>query len=768
MADALDRVADARTWLEEFFGRPEDLADGAVRMALAELVAPPAGREWSELQGFRPRRYPVNDLDHAGMLDVLAMSAVVTADKGHDVYVCPYAHPGRHRSKGGAVARRHVHADIDGPLDLARVRFVGGIAVASGSVDADGKPHGHVYDRLNADVPPYVQEALCAGLGEFLSREYWDESKVADNDVLRLPGTLNYKTDPPRPVSWLVRPDDPAVKTWAPEDLACLLGLGWPIPEPSEEPAELEHGARGRPGSNNLPSDVRRRLDGLARAVTDAPAGDGNSTLNWAAGKAAGIVITMPGAPEAAEVRAALVAAYLARPNRDRKTETARRSEAEATAASGWKWGGTHPGRALTDSSSTTTATRTPAKGDNHRKVHTTDPQRKDDHDVGDETSPETGAGPVDPETGEVRPSWRPVDLAATVAGLQDGTLKRLRPTVGELSLTDDEKRFLLYRGKVNGVAGESGCGKTWTGLKICAQEITQGRPAVYVDLEDDHISVVTRLLAMGADPDDVLLHFHYVSPVEWMRDPDWDDLSALLDEVSPSLVVVDSVGEGLSMAGANPNADEEVALWFRKLPRRLSRHQTAPAVLVLDHTTKAASDGLWPIGSQRKRAAITGVQYMQRMLRPFKRGKAGSAVLVCAKDRLGNYAIGEKVAELHLAPTGDADGVGIDLVSVVGRTDDDTCGGPDGDEKPMDKTRREAASRISGQVIAYVTKHPGKSTHAVETALRKAGVRFRNGAVADSLSIAEECSGVVCRRTGSGTYWGPYEPAGPPEDEVK
>ncbi|WP_431473544.1 hypothetical protein [Ornithinimicrobium sp. W1665] len=78
----------------------------------------------------------------------------------------------------------------------------------------------------------------------------------------------------------------------------------------------------------------------------------------------------------------------------------------------------------------------------------------------------------------------------------------------------------------------------------------------------------------------------------------------------------------------------------------------------------KADDGGLWPIGSQRKRAAISGAQYMQTTVRPFDRDTAGAAKLVCAKDRHGNYRPGQKVAELHVEPSGE--GVAVELRAPV------------------------------------------------------------------------------------------------------
>jgi hypothetical protein len=79
------------------------------------------------------------------------------------------------------------------------------------------------------------------------------------------------------------------------------------------------------------------------------------------------------------------------------------------------------------------------------------------------------------------------------------------------------------------------------------------------------------------------------------------------------------------------------------------------PAVIIIDHVTKAddREPGLWPIGSQRKRAAISGAQFMQRVSKPFAKGQPGTARIICAKDRGGNYRQGEHVATLTVTPGG-------------------------------------------------------------------------------------------------------------------
>lgn len=241
--------------------------------------------------------------------------------------------------------------------------------------------------------------------------------------------------------------------------------------------------------------------------------------------------------------------------------------------------------------------------------------------------------------------TWEPVDTASIVAGLIDGTTVR---TVPEILHRDDDSA-LFYPGKVNGIHGESGSGKTFTALFASAQVIVEGGNVVYVDMEDSPIDVISRLLSLSVPPEKIIQHFRYVQP-EMAFETGAD---GFLDMVtSARLVVIDSTGESLSMEGANPNADEDIAAWFRNVPKRIAK--LGPAVLVLDHMPKSSDSDLWPIGSQRKRAAIDGAQYLQEVMVPFSREKAGAARLVCAKDRHGTYARAQRVGILHVTPEGD------------------------------------------------------------------------------------------------------------------
>ncbi|GAA3211171.1 AAA family ATPase [Microbacterium terregens] len=240
--------------------------------------------------------------------------------------------------------------------------------------------------------------------------------------------------------------------------------------------------------------------------------------------------------------------------------------------------------------------------------------------------------------------TWEPIDLSGITDEVAAGIDGRPEPAL----LTREDGAGLLYPGMVNGLHGESGSGKTWLALHACAQEMRAGHAVAYIDHEGDPRSIVARLMDLQVTADQIVRHFRYSQPETPFSDGAGLLLTGLQDE-EVRLVVIDSTGEGLALAGAKPNADDEVARWFREVPRRIADH--GPSVLLLDHSAKAAGGELWPIGSQRKRAAVNGAQYYIETLSPFGRDRPGAAKLVCAKDRHGRYIVGQQVATLHVTP---------------------------------------------------------------------------------------------------------------------
>jgi hypothetical protein len=298
----------------------------------------------------------------------------------------------------------------------------------------------------------------------------------------------------------------------------------------------------------------------------------------------------------------------------------------------------------------------------------------------------------------ETTHGWEPIDLAAV---LTDG----YQPPKPEL-LTRNDGRGLLYMGRINGLFGESGGGKSFISQKAVADCIQHHANVIVIDLEDHVGSYIARLIAMGCTRQQIQGHLTYISPELALGTHAIAQLVDLCQQLQPTLIVIDSTGEALSIQGVKPNEDDEVARWYRMLPRALAN--LGPAVLTLDHVPKSDdAPKNYAIGSQRKRAAIDGALYRVEVgVAPVK-GKTGRLRLVCAKDRAGNWQHGTTVAEVTIADTATGTQVELSepsdpnrpttLMSRVANFLAETCPG-------AESTRRQIGQNVSGK-RDYVTK---------------------------------------------------------------
>jgi hypothetical protein len=145
------------------------------------------GQSWQECQFAYPR-----DRD----------KLIAWAEIHHDanVFICPALRADTHtRKKGDGVALKWLWADVDWdkvPEDKraevnTRIRELGSLVVGSGSGN-----NAHVYVKLNRTVTVAEHFKLNSGLRDYL----FADAKHADNSLLRLPGTTNWKTPQGAPV----------------------------------------------------------------------------------------------------------------------------------------------------------------------------------------------------------------------------------------------------------------------------------------------------------------------------------------------------------------------------------------------------------------------------------------------------------------------------------------------------------------------------------------------------------------------------------------
>lgn len=111
------------------------------------------------------------------------------------LYWAPLLRETPKRTKGNAVRRRWLWLDLDGPPgDAELLADLQAIEVRS------GRPgHTHHYVPLSKNLPDREWHDLARALREAVGGEA--DPKIADNDLLRLPGSLNFRTTPPTMVS---------------------------------------------------------------------------------------------------------------------------------------------------------------------------------------------------------------------------------------------------------------------------------------------------------------------------------------------------------------------------------------------------------------------------------------------------------------------------------------------------------------------------------------------------------------------------------------
>ena len=241
---------------------------------------------------------------------------------------------------------------------------------------------------------------------------------------------------------------------------------------------------------------------------------------------------------------------------------------------------------------------------------------------------PSPGAPPK-PAQEYVQPSWAPIDLT----GHLDGTYQALSPSV--MARTDGN--HLLYRGMVHSFQGESESGKSMVSQAEVARQLRRGNRCLYVDFESDPVTIVNRLLMLGATKDDIRGNLHYVNPESnpamfSEESYAWEQLL----KTRYTLAVIDGVTEAFAVFGVKSIDNDEVTVWGRTVPRRLAS-RTGAAVVVIDHVTKSSEGrGRFAIGAQAKMSYLTGASYMVEVVSPIGVGMSGKLALRVAKDRPG------------------------------------------------------------------------------------------------------------------------------------
>ena len=371
---------------------------------------------------------------------------------------------------------------------------------------------------------------------------------------------------------------------------------------------------RHTPTSTDLPaidgtdSHATRRLTGAAGKVALAAEGERNDVLNWAA-YTAGRLIAAGRLDETAA--------------RDILTVAAQRAGLSPTEIAATITSGIAAGR--------------------------DDP----DHDTGpDSALLQPLAVTVlqhDQDHGQASPtsSWSPVDGTDYI----DGTWTPPQPS----QLARDDGTALLYPGRINLLFGESEAGKGWVALHAIQQALARNDTVLYIDFEDYPDTIYARLKLLGLEPAQLAPdRFAYIRPDHGLDDPGRQALGNTVARLNPDLVVLDGITGAMSLHQLDTNASTDVDQFYSLLGEPLARH--GAAVVFIDHVTKSSENrGKGPIGSQHKRARVSGASYEITSVLPIAPGRAGKLRIRIDKDRLGAVRAWHptQAGEFHLDSTG-------------------------------------------------------------------------------------------------------------------
>ena len=225
-------------------------------------------------------------------------------------------------------------------------------------------------------------------------------------------------------------------------------------------------------------------------------------------------------------------------------------------------------------------------------------------------------------------PSWQFEDLAQLASGIE------LPPTPTVFQREDGQGLF--YRGAVNDLHGEPGCGKSMIAQIATAQELKADRDVIYIDYEDSARNVVKRLLLLGVSGEQIIGHLHYVRPSAKPSSPTslggWRETLDYAD--TATLAIIDGVTSCLAYAGLDSNSGDDIAAWYNTMPRLISA--CGPAVVLIDHVVKSKDNrGRYAGGSMQKLALIDGISYSVDMTKPVGKGVRGTIVINSGKDRI-------------------------------------------------------------------------------------------------------------------------------------
>lgn len=193
----------------------------------------------------------------------------------------------------------------------------------------------------------------------------------------------------------------------------------------------------------------------------------------------------------------------------------------------------------------------------------------------------------------------------------------------------------LLYLAAVNVLLGAPEAGKTLIAGAMAADELFSGGSVLWVDLDHNGAAaILSRLRDYGVGRDILVNRDKFRLAI---ADSAADVLSIVAHARtwSPTLAVIDSVGELLPMFGAKSNDADEYTTVHRKVLAAIAA--AGAAVLAIDHEAKGVESRNYGAGgTMAKKRAVDGALLRVASTTQFAPGAGGEAQLTIVKDRHG------------------------------------------------------------------------------------------------------------------------------------
>ena len=335
--------------------------------------------------------------------------------------------------------------------------------------------------------------------------------------------------------------------------------------------------------------------------------------------------------------------------------------------------------------------------------------------------------------------SWWPVNLDDHL----NGTHQAIE---GDHFRRTHDNVALLYAGRVHSFYGESESGKSWLAQMAAAELISQGQPVAYIDFEAEAADIVNRLQLLGANQNDIRAHLRYIRPDSAYQttDPAWQTLT----QTPCALIIIDGVGEALTMWGGANKDNDDVWRWMRLFPRALAR-ATGAAVVTVDHVTKdKETRGRFAIGGQAKLSAIDGAAYLIEPIHVLSPGAVGRLTIRVTKDRPGNI-------RKHAGEWRKLDRTQEAAVAVIDATSHPIHAQllPPTDKLAAAETE---SAYLNQAIIVHLIDNPGCSTNSVKGIKRADGPRKGEGWKGTHIDQALEdlrANGLLLRSGGRAGY---------------